>query len=246
MCVPPSRHLVTLEVVVVGCGCWWQENEREQQSRGKLRFFSKPNVHVPAAAVTESRPASGSSATFPMDPAVGTGPIGTAVLDLLSGSRERSRLPTSARYRSFRALPGIVSRTTSCSSAATEKNFKIEELSLATITARKAPPPCMGLPGSRSAHTFGAAPEATARSASAEDKEHDCWRELSRAPARLLLLHARSHAALNRVGAGAKARDVPWSPRWPTAKNGSSVRPDRLASVGPRAPPLGQKIAMVQ
>ena len=184
---------------------------------------------MPAAAVTESRPASGSSATFPMDPAVGTGPIGTAVLDLLSGTRERSRLPSSARYRSFRAPPRILSRTMSCSSAATEKNFKIEELSLATITARKAPPPCMGLPGSRSAHTFRAAPEATARSASAEDKEHDCWHGLSRAPARLLLLHARSHAALNRVGAGAKARDVPWSPRWPTAKNGS--RPSGLGKI---------------
>ena len=79
---------------------------------------------------------------IPMDQAVASGPgpsagpigighrasrpIGTAVLDLLSGSRERSRLPTSARYRSFRALPGIVSRTMSCSSAATEKNSKVK------------------------------------------------------------------------------------------------------------------------
>ena len=187
------------------------------------RYFPTPNVHVPAAAVTESRPASGSSATFPVDPAVGTG---TAVLDLLSGTRERSRLPSSARYRSFRAPPRILSRTMSCSSAATEKNFKIEELSLATITARKAPPPCMGLPGSRSAHTFRAAPEAAARSASAEDKEHDCWHGLSRAPARLLLLHARSHAALDRVGAGANARGVSWSVSAPIGKSGS--RPSGL------------------
>ena len=161
-----------------------------------------------------------------MDPAVGTGPIGTAVLDLLSGTRERSRLPSSARYRSFRAPPRILSRTMSCSSAATEKNFKIEELSLATITARKAPPPCMGLPGSRSAHTFRAAPEAAARSASAEDKEHDCWHGLSRAPARLLLLHAWSHAALDRVDAGAKARGVSWSVSAPIGKSGS--RPSGL------------------
>ena len=192
----------------------------------RSRYFPTPNVHVPAAAVTESRPASGSSATFPMDPAVGTGPIGTAVLDLLSGTRERSRLPSSARYRSFRAPPRILSRTMSCSSAATEKNFKIEELSLATITARKAPPPCMGLPGSRSAHTFRAAPEAAARSASAEDKEHDCWHGLSRAPARLLLLHAWSHAALDRVDAGAKARGVSWSVSAPIGKSGS--RPSGL------------------
>ena len=192
----------------------------------RSRYFPTPNVHVPAAAVTESRPASGSSATFPMDPAVGTGPIGTAVLDLLSGTRERSRLPSSARYRSFRAPPRILSRTMSCSSAATEKKFKIEELSLATITARKAPPPCMGLPGSRSAHTFRAAPEAAARSASAEDKEHDCWHGLSRAPARLLLLHAWSHAALDRVDAGAKARGVSWSVSAPIGKSGS--RPSGL------------------
>ena len=98
---------------------------RNERLRSKIDrvFFSKPNVHVPAAAVTESRPASGSSATFPMDPAVGTGPIGTAVLDLLSGTHERSRLPSSARYRSFRAPPRILSRTMSCSSAATEKKF---------------------------------------------------------------------------------------------------------------------------
>ena len=61
----------------------------------------------PPSLRRESRPASGSSATFPMDPAVGTGPIETAVLDLFSGTRERSRLPSSARYKSFRALPGI-------------------------------------------------------------------------------------------------------------------------------------------
>ena len=148
------------------------------------------------------------------------------MLDLLSGTRERSRLPSSARYRSFRAPPRILSRTMSCSSAATEKNFKIEELSLATITARKAPPPCMGLQGSRSAHTFRAAPEAAARSASAEDKEHDCWHGLSRAPARLLLLHAWSHAALDRVDAGAKARGVSCSVSAPIGKSGS--RPSGL------------------
>ena len=74
------------------------------------------------------------------------------------------------------------------------------------------------LPGGSGVQPLRCRSAAPARSASAKDAEHDCWRGHSRAPAHLLLLHAGSHAALGRAGAVAKAGGVPMGVSSPTGK----------------------------
>ena len=178
------------------------------------------------ASTTETPTCARSFATLPSVPSIGTGCIVTAMVDMAGSRAELADCPSSRPATAFRDSPGLHCPNGELQLRGGRKKFQNVQVELRDYDSALRSARGKADPGGSGAEPLECRAVAPARYASDKRSDRECWRGLSRAPARLLLLHARSHAALNRVGAGAKARDVPWSPRWPTAKNGS--RPSGL------------------
>ena len=101
------------------------------------RFFSRPNGHVAVASTTETPTCARSFATLPSVPSIGTGCIVTAMVDMAGSRAELADCPSSRPATAFLAPPRTrCPNCESCSSAATEKKFKMFKLSYETTTVR--------------------------------------------------------------------------------------------------------------
>ena len=181
-------------------------------------FFPSPNVHVPLGSTTETRTLDGSFATLPSVPSIGTGCIVTAVVDMAGSRVELTDRPSSRPATAFRARPCTRHPRGELALRGDRKKFQNVQVELRDYDSALRSARGKADPGGSGVQPLRCRSAAPARSASAKDAEHDCWRGHSRAPAHLLLLHAGSHAALGRAGAVAKAGGVPMGVSSPTGK----------------------------
>ena len=174
---------------------------------------------MPLGSTTETRTLDGSFATLPsVPPSIGTGWIVTAVVDMAGSRVELTDCPSSRPATAFPARPCTRCPTGELALRGDRKKFQNHRVELHDYDRVLRPAGGKVLPGGSGVQPLRCRSAAPARSASAKDAEHDCWRGHSRAPAHLLLLHAGSHAALGRAGAVAKAGGVPMGVSSPTGK----------------------------
>ena len=173
---------------------------------------------MPLGSTTETRTLDGSFATLSSVPSIGTGCIVTAVVDMAGSRVELTDCPSSRPATAFPARPGTRCPTGELALRGDRKKFQNVQVELRDYDSALRSARGKADPGGSGVQPLRCRSAAPARSASAKDAEHDCWRGHSRAPAHLLLLHAGSHAALGRAGAVAKAGGVPMGVSSPTGK----------------------------
>ena len=158
--------------------------------RRTSRFFPSPNVHVPLGSTTQTRTLDGSFATLPSVPSIGTGCIVTAVVDMAGSRVELTDRPSSRPATAFPARPCTRHPRGELALRGDRKKFQNVQVELRDYDSALRSARGKADPGGSGAEPLECRAVAPARYASDKRSDRECWRGPSRAPARLLALHA--------------------------------------------------------